>query len=84
MTIERMEKELAKIYAMIMELQEKARELEKEKQMAEDARTMKMIKKFKISSERLQLLNSLGEDEILQFLEQKGKENQSHEKEIIS
>lgn len=80
MTIEKMEKELSKTYALIQELQKKARELEEEKQMAEDARTMKMIKKFKISSERLQLLNSLNEDEILQFLELKEKENQVNEK----
>lgn len=84
MTIEKMEKELSKTYALIEELQKKARELEEEKQMAEDARTMKMIKKFKISSERLQLLNSLSEDEILQFLELKEKENQVNEKTNIN
>lgn len=84
MTIEKMEKELSKTYALIEELQKKARELEEEKQMAEDARTMKMIKKFKISSERLQLLNSLSEDEILQFLELKEKENQDNEKTSIN
>lgn len=84
MTIEKMEKELSKTYALIEELQKKARELEEEKQMAEDARTMKMIKKFKISSERLQLLNSLSEDEILQFLELKEKENQVNEKTSIN
>lgn len=84
MTIEKMEKELSKTYALIEELQKKARELEEEKQMAEDARTMKMIRKFKISSERLQLLNSLSEDEILQFLELKEKENQVNEKTSIS
>lgn len=84
MTIEKMEKELSKTYALIEELQKKARELEEEKQMAEDARTMKMIKKFKISSERLQLLNSLSEDEILQFLELKEKEIQVNEKTSIS
>lgn len=84
MTIEKMEKELSKTYALIEELQKKAKELEEEKQMAEDARTMKMIKKFKISSERLQLLNSLSEDEILQFLELKEKEIQVNEKTSIS
>lgn len=83
-TIEKMERELSKTYALIEELQKKARELEEEKQMAEDARTMKMIKKFKISSERLQLLNSLSEDEILQFLELKEKENQVNEKTNIN
>lgn len=84
MTIEKMEKELSKTYALIEELQKKAKELEEEKQMAEDARTMKMIKKLKISSERLQLLNSLSEDEILQFLELKEKEIQVNEKTSIS
>lgn len=83
MTIEKMEKELSKTYAQITELQERAKELEEQKRMAEDAQTMKMIKKFKISSERLQLLNSLNEDEILQFLEQKEKECKSHEKDVI-
>lgn len=83
-TIEKMEKELSKTYVLIEELQKKARELEEEKQMAEDARTMKMIKKFKISSEKLQLLNSLSEDEILQFLELKEKENQVNEKTNIN
>lgn len=83
-TIEKMEKELLKTYALIEELQKKAKELEEEKQMAEDAKTMKMIKKFKISSEQLQLLNSLSEDEILQFLELKEKESQVNEKRSIS
>ena len=83
MTKERIIKELEKIYAQIAELQEKARDLEEQKQMAEDAEAMKIIKKHKISSEKLQLLNKVSEDEILRLLAQREKEKQNHEKETI-
>lgn len=85
MTKERIIKELEKIYAQIADLQEKAKDLEEQKQMAEDAEAMKIIKKHKISSEKLQLLNKVSEDEILRLLAQreKEKEKQNHEKEII-
>lgn len=83
MTRERIIKELEKIYAQIAELQEKAKDLEEQKQMAEDAEAMKIIKKHKISSEKLQLLNKVSEDEILYLLAQREKESQNHEKETI-
>lgn len=83
MTKERIAKELDKIYAQIAELQEKAKDLEEQKQMAEDAEAMKIIKKHKISSEKLQLLNKVSEDEILRLLAQREKEKQNHEKETI-
>lgn len=85
MTKERIIKELERIYAQIAELQEKAKDLEEQKQMAEDAEAMKIIKKHKISSEKLQLLNKVSEDEILYLLAQREreKENQHHEKETI-
>lgn len=81
MTKERMEKELQKIYAKIKQLQERAKDLEEQKQMAEDAETMKIIKKYKISSEQLQLLNQLKEDEIFQFLKQKEREEKANREE---
>lgn len=83
MTKERIAKELDKIHAQIAELQEKAKDLEEQKQMAEDAEAMKIIKKHKISSEKLQLLNKVSEDEILRLLAQREKEKQNHEKETI-
>lgn len=82
MTKERIIKELDKIYAQIADLQEKAKDLEEQKQMAEEAEAMKIIKKHKISSEKLQLLNKVSEDEILRLLAQREKE-QNHEKETI-
>lgn len=85
MTKERIVKELEKTYAQIAELQERAKDLEEQKQMAEDAEAMKIIKKHKISSEKLQLLNKISEDEIFQLLAQreKEKENQNHETKTI-
>lgn len=80
MTKERMEKELQKIYSKIKQLQERAKDLEQQKQMAEDAETMKIIKKYKISSEQLQLWNQLKEDEIFEFLKQRKREEKVDEK----
>ncbi len=73
MTKERLEKELQKTYMQLEQLQEKRKNLEEQKQMAEDAEMMKIIKKRKISPEFLQALNRLNEKEILQMLEQKGE-----------
>ncbi len=44
--------------------------------MAEDAETMKIIKKYKISSERLQMLNRLSEDEVRQLLQKREQEKE--------
>lgn len=82
MTKERIEKELVRVHDQLAVLQEKAKDLEEQRQMAEDAETMKIIKKHKISSERLQLLNKLSEDEIFHLLAERKKENEKHEKEI--
>lgn len=79
MTKERMEKELQKIYSKIKQLQERAKDLEQQKQMAEDAETMKIIKKYKISSEQLQVWNQWKEEEILEFLKQKKREEKADE-----
>lgn len=73
MTKERLEKELQKTYMQLEQLQEKRKNLEEQKQMAEDAEMMKIIKKRKISPEFLQALNRLNEKELLQMLEQKGE-----------
>ena len=84
MTKERIEKELLKVYEQLAALQEKAKDLEEQKQMAEDAETMKIIKKHKISSEKLQLLNQLSEGEIFQLLAQKRMEEKPNEEKIIN
>ena len=54
--------------------------------MAEDAETMKIIKKYKISSERLQMLNKLSEDEVrnlLQKREQEKEDSTNENEEVI-
>ena len=53
--------------------------------MAEDAETMKIIHKYKISSERLQMLNRLSEDEVRQLLQKREqeKEGSTNEKEEV-
>ncbi len=90
MTKERIEKELQKTYEQIEsskekleKLQEKVKELEEHKQQVEEKEVYGLIRKFKISSERLQLLNDLNEEEILQFLEQKEKEKVRHEEKTV-
>ena len=47
--------------------------------MAEDAEAMKIIRKYKISPEKLQLLNKISESEIRKILEEKEKETTEHE-----
>ena len=83
MTKERIEKELTKVRQQIVQLQAKEKDLAEQKQMAEDAEAMKIIKKYKISSEKLQLLNKLSEDEIACLLAQREKETLSNEEKII-
>ncbi len=90
MTKERIIKELEKTYTQIETLEEKVKKLkekatvlEEEKQKVEEAEIYELIRKFKISSDRLQLLNELNEEEILEFLEQKEKEKESHGKENL-
>ena len=83
MTKERIEKELTKVRQQIAQLQAKEKDLAEQKQMAEDAEAMKIIKKYKISSEKLQLLNKLSEDEISRLLAQREKETLRNEEKII-
>ncbi len=83
MTKERIERELTKVRQQIAQLQAKEKDLAEQKQMAEDAEAMKIIKKYKISSEKLQLLNKFSEDEILHLLAEKEKETLRNEEKII-
>ena len=74
MTKERINKELAKVREQLAALQAKEKELDEQRQMAEDAEAMKIIKKYKISPEKLNLLNKVSEAEILRILDKKEKE----------
>lgn len=74
MTKERIEKELVKVREQLAIMQARAKDLEEQKQMAEDAEKMKFIEKNKISLEQLMLLNKLSESEITQLLRQKEEE----------
>ncbi len=74
MTKERIEKELVKVREQLAIMQARAKDLEEQKQMAEDAEKMKFIEKNKISLEQLILLNKLSESEIAQLLRQKEEE----------
>lgn len=64
----------------------KGKDLAEQKQMAEDAEAMKIIRKYKISSERLQMLNKLSEDEVrnlLQKREQEKEDSTNENEEVI-
>ena len=86
MNLETVNTKLGSVRERIMELQKREKDLSEQKAMMEDAATMKIIKKHKISPEQLQYLEQLSEDEILFLLEEKGKkENQKTEiKEILT
>ena len=86
MTKVRIEKELAKVRAKLETLQARQKDLEEQKRMAERSEKMDMIEKHKISSEKLQLLIQLSEDEILKLLEEKenAKEAEGNEEKVIS
>ena len=85
MSVERINTQLKKVREQITHLQAKEKDLAEQKQMAEDAETMKIIKKYKISSERLQMLNRLSEDEVRQLLQKREqeKEGSTNEKEEV-
>ena len=76
MSVERISTQLKKVREQIAQLQEKEKDLAEQKQMAEDAETMKIIKKYKISSERLQMLNKLSEDEVRNLLQKREQEKE--------
>ncbi len=81
---DKIEKELVKVSEQIEIYQAKKRELEQQRQEAEDAETMRVIRKHKITADQLLILNKLSEAELEDFLEQKKKEKENllHEKEI--
>lgn len=85
MSVERINSQLKKVREQIAQLQAKEKDLAEHKQMAEDAEAMKIIKKYKISSERLQMLNRLSEDEVRQLLQKREqeKEGSTNEKEEV-
>jgi hypothetical protein len=85
LSVERINLQLKKVREQIAQLQAKEKDLAEQKQMAEDAETMKIIKKYKISSERLQILNRLSEDEVRQLLQKREqeKEGSTNEKEEV-
>ena len=85
MSVQRINLQLKKVREQIAQLQAKEKDLAEQKQMAEDAETMKIIKKYKISSERLQILNRLSEDEVRQLLQKREqeKEGSTNEKEEV-
>lgn len=80
MTKERIGKELEKVRKQLAALQAKEKDLDAQRQMAEDAEAMKIIKKYKISPEKLQLLNKVSEGEILEILAGREKERAENEK----
>ena len=82
MSVERINAQLKKVREQIAQLQD----LAEQKQMAEDAEAMKIIRKYKISSERLQMLNKLSEDEVrnlLQKREQEKEDSTNENEEVI-
>lgn len=79
MTKDRINRELSKVRQQLADLQAKEKDLDEQRQMAEDAEAMKIIRKYKISPEKLQLLNKVSESEIRKILEEKEKETTEHE-----
>lgn len=79
MTKDRINRELSKVRQQLADLQAKEKDLDEQRQMAEDAEAMKIIRKYKISPEKLQLLNKVSESEIMKILEEKEKETTEHE-----
>ena len=86
MSVERINSQLKKVREQITQLQAKEKDLAEQKHMAEDAEAMKIIRKYKISSERLQMLNKLSEDEVrnlLQKREQEKEDSTNENEEVI-
>lgn len=75
MNLDTVNTKLGSVRERIMELQKREKDLSEQKTMMEDAATMKIIKKHKISPEQLQYLEQLSEDEVLFLLEEKNKKN---------
>ena len=80
--VEKLNTRLTSLRARIKQLQKQERELAQQKQMAEDAEAMKIIKQKKISPDDLSVLQSLKEGEISALLAQ-AKENQKLHKQQV-
>lgn len=75
-------KRLDKVRQQIAVLQEEEQELSVKKQLADEEETMRIIKREKISPERLKMLNDISDQEIEYLLAQREKEgNQTDAKE---
>jgi vacuolar-type H+-ATPase subunit I/STV1 len=83
--LERIEKEISKTKEQIATMHNKLKNLEEQRKMAETAEKMQIIEKHKISSEKLQLLIRISEDELRQLLKEKDKEEEQneHEEKVI-
>lgn len=71
MTLDRINQALEKVRLQIAELQAKEKDLVQQKEDAEIAQTMKLVRKYRISPERLELQNRLSESEIKKILDQR-------------
>ena len=80
---QRIEKELTKVRSQIANLQERQKELEEQKRMAERAEKIDFVEKNHISSEQLQLLIKFEKEELRRLLAEKGKVK-NEEKDIHS
>ena len=76
MSVERINSQLKKVREQIAQLQAKEKDLAEQNQRAEDAEAMKIIRNYKISSERLQMLNKLSEDEVRNLLQKREQEKE--------
>lgn len=86
MNVDRIDTQLTRIQEKIEQLKKRSEDLEKERQMALDAETMKFIRKHKISPEKLALLDKLNEEEIELLLddqEEQAKKKEEQIKEIM-
>lgn len=80
---QRIEKELTKVRSQIANLQERQKELEEQKRMAERAEKIDFVEKNHISSEQLQLLIKFEKEELRRLLAEKEKVK-NEEKDIHS
>ena len=80
--VEKLNTRLTSLRARIKQLQKQEKELAMQKQMAEDAEAMKIIKQKKISPDDLSVLQSLKEGEISALLAQAKEQQKQHNKHV--
>lgn len=80
--IEKLNTRLKSVRERIKQLQKQEKELAMQKQMAEDAEAMKIIKQKKISPDDLSVLQSLKESEISVLLAQAKEKQKQHDKQV--